>query len=153
MADPLFAHFHRSKCCHSMHRFTALIMKQSLRGRHGIPLPGIYLPANHTGPVYETKKGEVYRQRTFLRSDPRLGVPQSQIYFQITVSREHACPDTQVEEDEISTNFCNLNSLTAAVCGCANRTTKARRAAGAAFCVILARRSAPLRKSESLLSE
>lgn len=65
----------------------------SLQGRHGIPRPGIYLRAKSAETVAHHT---MYRQRTFLGDDPRLGVPHSPGFTGTTVKRNRCCQGTRL---------------------------------------------------------
>lgn len=87
-------------CCHAGCCFTALIVKQCLQGRTGIPLRK-NLPVCQELKRRQEKTHTMYMHRTFLRGDHRLGVSHSPELAEttgnhITVAREHAYPPNKI---------------------------------------------------------
>lgn len=104
-------------------------MKQSLQGKHGIPRPGSHLRAES---AEEAANHTMYRQRTFLGGDPRLGAPHSPGFTGTTVKRKGCCqgtrlstsPDTR-EKGKTKQKTPKNVSDPSALCVCSNETTKA----------------------------
>lgn len=135
----------RTVCC-----FTALIMKQSLQGKHGIPRPGSHLRAES---AEEAANHTMYRQRTFLGGDPRLGAPHSPGFTGTTVKRKGCCqgtrlstsPDTREkgkQNKKPPKTFPTLRHSAFAQ----TKLRKPRKALWGFFYVILTRRTVPVRK-------
>lgn len=140
-----FSDCRRTVCC-----FTALIMKQSLQGKHGIPRPGSHLRAES---AEEAANHTMYRQRTFLGGDPRLGAPHSPGFTGTTVKRKGCCqgtrlstsPDTREkgkQNKKPQKTFPTLRHSAFAQ----TKLRKPRKALWGFFYVILTRRTVPVRK-------